>query len=453
MKKLLMLTAIVLAVFTACEKEEPALPELIVPKLTSPANNIVLEEIVLTDDGLISRIDFDFEEYQSNVLFELYLSDNDENYTLAKSSVEYSRIDVKQSDYAFSFGKTYYWKIKAIRLNSEGQPSNEVVESEVFSFTTYMLKVKKLSSKTSSYTYWPVDYQGSQSFIDISWEDVPNMEYVEVTFSPAIAEIEQPIKVNAGKESLRIDGFDGWGTVDGSAEAQVYEFIVKTYSLDNFVAKPDTFKAQPLTNNFVHDYDFNTYVPIKIGEQVWLSSNLRTTHYNDGTPIAETISFGRYESFIKEGWTDGEHSFNEVLYKVSPYNLTEFFDIGVCPEGFGIPVNADWSELEQYVRMPEYESKGIGHAIKSSEGWGVRQDGSSANGSDVFHFNLKPNMYYDFSEEGNDQESIYCPYARMISRWSNDNDNIDNWLFSAEYDGVALEFWDWASIRAILVTE
>ena len=37
-----------------------------------------------------------------------------------------------------------------------------------------------------------------------------------------------------------------------------------------------------LIQNAVQDYDGNTYNAVKLGKQVWMASNLRTTHYAGG---------------------------------------------------------------------------------------------------------------------------------------------------------------------------
>ena len=110
-------------------------------------------------------------------------------------------------------------------------------------------------------------------------------------------------------------------------------------------------------SNTVRDKDGNIYHPIKIGSQVWLEENLKTTQYNDGTPIP-----------LKEVTTDWASSngsnlpaycwFNNDIANKNPFGaLYNFYSLdtvynggkNVCPSGYHVPSNNEWNILINFL--------------------------------------------------------------------------------------------------------
>jgi uncharacterized protein (TIGR02145 family) len=96
----------------------------------------------------------------------------------------------------------------------------------------------------------------------------------------------------------------------------------------------------------VTDYDGNSYKTIKIGNQIWMAENLRSTHYNDGTPIpnftynnsdADVITYGRL------------YSWASVMKGSASSNSNPSHVQGVAPVGWHIPSRAEWQQLIDYL--------------------------------------------------------------------------------------------------------
>ena len=99
------------------------------------------------------------------------------------------------------------------------------------------------------------------------------------------------------------------------------------------------------------DADGNAYQVVKIGQQVWMSTNLKTTKYNDGTPIRNVKE---NEVFAK--LTEGAYCWylnkpeNKDLYGAL-YNWYAVNTGKLCPKGWHVPANHELRVLLEYL-MP-----------------------------------------------------------------------------------------------------
>ncbi|MFD1061964.1 fibrobacter succinogenes major paralogous domain-containing protein [Winogradskyella litorisediminis] len=154
----------------------------------------------------------------------------------------------------------------------------------------------------------------------------------------------------------------------------------------------------------VTDADGNIYNTITIGGQVWMLENLKTTTYNDGTPItqynfdihgtnwAATGSMFNGEGFYKWADTadlnnasDEELAFDEYG---AIYNHFALESGKLAPEGWRIPTEADFIELGNFIAN-DGNLGNVAGALKSETGW----VDSSGNGTNTYGFNTIPNGY------------------------------------------------------------
>lgn len=103
----------------------------------------------------------------------------------------------------------------------------------------------------------------------------------------------------------------------------------------------------------VTDANGNVYETIKIGNQWWMTENLKATLYRDGSPIKECP-----ESNATEWTNDTNGMYSQYLHGTSNANtgfLYNWYAIqnpkGILPEGWRIPREEDWQELEWNLGM------------------------------------------------------------------------------------------------------
>jgi uncharacterized protein (TIGR02145 family) len=119
----------------------------------------------------------------------------------------------------------------------------------------------------------------------------------------------------------------------------------------------------------VSDYDGNVYQTVQIGEQLWMKENLKSTHYADGTALingrgAGDIS-GDYSTKYYFSYNDNEDYVDEYgrLYTWAATvngasgSEPDLQNVqGVCPDGWHVPGDDEWRDLEVYLGITEREA-------------------------------------------------------------------------------------------------
>ncbi len=98
------------------------------------------------------------------------------------------------------------------------------------------------------------------------------------------------------------------------------------------------------------DIDDNTYNLVQIGNQIWMTENLRTTKYNDGTEITE-IRDNEVWANTENGafcWYDNDYEKYGKDYGAL-YNWYAVNTNKLCPEGWHVPEHHEWTLLERFI--------------------------------------------------------------------------------------------------------
>jgi uncharacterized protein (TIGR02145 family) len=117
----------------------------------------------------------------------------------------------------------------------------------------------------------------------------------------------------------------------------------------------------------VTDIDGNSYDTVIIGTQVWMVENLKTTKYNDGTSISLVTDSSAWSNLSTPGycWYDN----NPISYKAAYGALYNWHTVNtgkLCPSGWHVPTDAEWTTLTDYLINNGYGYQGSGYDIAKS---------------------------------------------------------------------------------------
>jgi uncharacterized protein (TIGR02145 family) len=100
----------------------------------------------------------------------------------------------------------------------------------------------------------------------------------------------------------------------------------------------------------VQDVDGNIYKTVTIGTQIWMTENLKTTKYRDGSDIPYVTDNSEWSSLISGAycWYKNDGAKYKNLYGAL-YNWYTVNSGNLCPIGWHVPTDTEWTELTTFL--------------------------------------------------------------------------------------------------------
>ncbi len=131
------------------------------------------------------------------------------------------------------------------------------------------------------------------------------------------------------------------------------------------------------TSQTVTDIDGNTYNTVQIGTQVWMSENLKTSRYRNGGSIPYVVGNADWQALTTGAWSNyGHDAANDPIYG-KLYNWYTTLGDTLCPAGWGVPTDAEWTTLTTYLggeSVAGGKMKSIGTAYWNSPNTGATNE-------------------------------------------------------------------------------
>jgi uncharacterized protein (TIGR02145 family) len=147
--------------------------------------------------------------------------------------------------------------------------------------------------------------------------------------------------------------------IAGLTVATIYHFRVKAVN-----SIGPTYGTDMTFTTLLADIEGNTYNTITIGTQVWMQKNLRTTRYSNGDLIGTTSPAALDITNLitpKYQWECTNVTYGRFY---TYYAITD--SRNVCPAGWHVPTDIDWTTLTNFLTNNGYGFKGSGNDIAKS---------------------------------------------------------------------------------------
>ena len=225
-------------------------------------------------------------------------------------------------------------------------------------------------------------------------------------------------------------------------------YHVRSYAINNVgtaYGNEVSFTTLPKDGNpclgvsIITDVENNKYNTVQVGLQCWMKENLRTTKYADGTtiPHGSTYSYDDPYWYYPNNDSTNKPTYGLLYNWVSVMGKSFSSDLnpsgvqGICPNGWHVPSDAEWTQLTDYVSSQNQyvcvnTSTYIAKALAANTGWsndnGVCVVGNDLTMNNATGFGVLPAGYFFaayayfgtyaefWSSTESDNTGAYCVY-------------------------------------------
>jgi uncharacterized protein (TIGR02145 family) len=180
---------------------------------------------------------------------------------------------------------------------------------------------------------------------------------------------ESPVKIinTLYDEPLQLDGKAGvkWRLGQSGAQKLNVSYKPAGVELTSVQMDADIIGCSGIASS-VEDIDGNEYPVVEIGNQCWTAENLKTSKFADGSVIPNTSNNDTWANLTSPAWCNYENNAgNDAIYG-KLYNWYTVADPrNVCPTGWHVPTDADWTVLSDYLGGETV----AGGKMKTTSGW------------------------------------------------------------------------------------
>ena len=126
----------------------------------------------------------------------------------------------------------------------------------------------------------------------------------------------------------------------------------------------------------VTDIDGNTYQTIRIGQQIWMTQNLKVTRYRNGDAIPNVIGNREWSNLLSGAYCEYYNDTDRVATYGRLYNWYAVNDSrNIAPKGWHVPSDTEWKKLEMYLGMSQGDADTVGYR-GTDEGGKLKETGT-----------------------------------------------------------------------------